>query len=154
MNTPKKMKMINQFVTPKRDKLSVDELPSPLMKVPVTPRYIPKPSSLDDLDRKFPAIDDEDEMCGKAGLVYLAQSNPGNKTVAIKRQYLPNPNDRQSTGYRELLIMQHLHSKIKGNHNFIKLLDWNKCWMERTPPRGKSKSTFFHLILILKVHFY
>ena len=137
MNTPKRTKVLNQFVTPKKGIMGV--MPSPLLRSPTTPRYIPKPSSLDELDHKFPALEEADEMCGKAGLVYLAQSNPGKQTVAIKRQVLTDPLDKDNIAYRELQIMQALNRQIKGNHNFIKLLDWNKCWLESTPPRN-SKS--------------
>jgi hypothetical protein len=115
-------------------------LPSPLAKGVTTPRYTPKPSSLQDLDRKFPPIDDAEESHGKAGIVYFATSNPGNRRVAIKRQCLPNPKDSQSIAYRELKIMQTLANKITRAHNFISLLDWNKVLLANSPPKAKKSS--------------
>lgn len=138
MNTPPKpLANLNGLVTPRREVTGL--MPSPLLRSPKTPRYTPKPTSLDDLDSKFPALDEVDEMYGKAGLVYLATSNPGRQNIAIKRQLLHDPRDKTSTAYRELQIMQQLNNKIHGNHSFIKLLDWNKCWVEMTPQKKSRK---------------
>ena len=136
-----KLQESSSFESPKAFKLPNHYcMPSPLLKSPHTPRYIPKLDSIKDLDRKFPPIEDADEMVGKAGLVYYAQSNPGQRKVAIKRQCLNDPTNKESIAYRELKIMQQLARTIAGTHNFISLLDWNKCWLKTSPKKNKKGS--------------